>query len=63
MTPASSCSGRFNAAYAHDVADDTSGERTRSEKLFRYVVNLDFEHRIYNAVWKRDSPHEIRILP
>ncbi len=51
----------FNAAYAQDVRDDTSGERTAFRNYFDVLVNLDSEHRIYNAVWNR-FPHEIRIL-
>lgn len=51
----------FNAAYAQDVGDDTSGERAAFRNYFDALVSLDPEHRIYNAVWKR-FPHEIRIL-
>ena len=51
----------FNAAYAHDVGTDMTGERAAFKTYFDALVELDAGHRIYNAVWTR-FPHEIRIL-
>lgn len=51
----------FNAAYAADIEAALTGERDRFNSFFADLVNLDREHRIYDAVWKR-FPNEIRLL-
>lgn len=51
----------FNAAYASDIAEDINSERGAFRAFFDALVELDKDHRIYNAVWER-FPHEIRLL-
>lgn len=51
----------FNAAYAQDVGEGENGERSAFKFYFDALVNLDRDHRVYNAVWTR-FPHEIRVL-
>lgn len=51
----------FNAAYASDIIEDISSERGAFRAYFDTLVELDKDHRIYNAVWER-FPHEIRLL-
>lgn len=51
----------FNAAYASDIVEDVSSERGAFRVFFDTLIELDKDHRIYNAVWDR-FPHEIRLL-
>ena len=51
----------FNAAYASDIVEDISSERGAFRNFFDTLIELDKDHRIYNAVWER-FPHEIRLL-
>jgi hypothetical protein len=51
----------FNAAYAADIEAALTSERERFKAFFTDLVELDREHRIYDAVWKR-FPSEIRLL-
>jgi len=51
----------FNAAYASDIVADLSSERGAFRTFFDALIELDKDHRIYNAVWER-FPHEIRLL-
>lgn len=51
----------FNAAYASDIIEDISSERGAFRLFFDTLIELDKDHRIYNAVWER-FPHEIRLL-
>lgn len=51
----------FNAAYAADLEAALTGERERFTAFFKSLVELDRDHRIYDAVWKR-FPNEIRLL-
>ena len=42
----------FNSAYAKDIQDAPDiGERTQFGEYFQVLVNLDTDHRIYDAVW------------
>jgi hypothetical protein len=52
----------FNAAYAHDVPDDTQPrERALFEEYFARLTDLDRDKRIFNVIWTR-FPQEIRLL-
>jgi hypothetical protein len=51
----------FNSAYASELGSDVTGERGAFSAFFGALVDLDREHRIYEAVWTR-FPHEIRVL-
>ena len=51
----------FNSAYANDLSADVTSERGSFKAYFDALVELDGNHRIYDAVWQR-FPHEIRLL-
>src|SRR3954470_2695669 len=51
----------FNSAYAANLGDDLASERGTFNAYFERLIDLDGDHRVYNAVWERFS-HEIRLL-
>jgi hypothetical protein len=51
----------FNSAYASDIEEDSTNERSSFKAFFDLLVSLDSSHRIYDAVWARFS-QEIRML-
>ena len=51
----------FNAAYAGDLREELSGERSNFRSFFETLIALDKSHRIYDLIWERFS-QEIRVL-
>ena len=52
----------FNAAYAEDLQETIpTGERSTFDGYFRKILELDSDHKIYDAIWDKFS-QSIRLL-
>jgi hypothetical protein len=51
----------FNAAYAGDLREELTSERSNFRNFFEVLVSLDRSNNIYDLVWQRFS-QEIRVI-
>jgi hypothetical protein len=52
----------FNAAYAEEISESTQpSERSAFDGYFKKVIKLDFDNRVYDAIWERFS-QSIRVF-